>query len=220
MPIFDPALAEKIRHSGIIAVLVIDDENDAVPLATALQEGGVNAIELTLRTPVAWAAMERIKASVPEIIIGLGTILTPEQIEEASHRGAAFGVSPGINRRVMDTALQTGFSFAPGVATPSDIEMALEYECKLLKFFPAEPSGGLVYLKSMSAPYAHLGLSFIPLGGLNAQNIGAYLAEPSIAALGGSWLAPRDLIAARNWREITRIASETIQIIRASRALA
>jgi len=220
MPIFDPALAEKIHRSGIIAVLVIDDENDAIPLAHALRDGGVNAIELTLRTPSAWAAMEKIKSTVPEMIIGIGTILTPEQIEEASRRDAAFGVSPGINRRVMDAALQVGFSFAPGVATPSDIETALEYGCKLLKFFPAEPSGGLAYLKSISAPYAHLGLSFIPLGGLDAQNIGAYLADPSIAALGGSWLTPRDLIAARNWQEITRRASETIQIIRAGRALA
>jgi len=214
---FHPELASSIEKTGIVAVLVVDDAKDAVPLARALLAGGVNAIELTLRTPAALDALREITAAVPEVIAGVGTILTAGQVQQAVEAGASFGVAPGLNPQVLSAAREAGLSFAPGILTPSDIEAALEHDCKLLKFFPAEPSGGLAYLKAMSAPYAHLGLRFIPLGGLNAKNMAAYLADTSVAALGGSWLAPRDLIKAGHWEKITALSAEAVQIIQATR---
>lgn len=211
--LFHPQLAAAIEKTGIVAVLVIDDADDAVPLARALLDGGVNAIELTLRTPAALDALRAIRAGVPEVIAGVGTILTTGQVCQAFAAGAAFGVSPGCNPGVLAAARETGLSFAPGILTPSDIEVALEHGCRLLKFFPAESSGGLAYLKAISAPYTHLGLRFMPLGGLNAKNMTSYLADPGIAALGGSWLAPRELIKARDWKEITALSAEAAQII-------
>jgi len=214
---FDPQLAAKIQETGIVAVLVIDDAKDAVPLAHALLAGGVNAIELTLRTPAALDALREIKTHVPEVVAGVGTILTVDQMRKALDSGAAFGVAPGLNARVLSAAREAGFSFAPGILTPSDIELAVEHGCKILKFFPAEPSGGLAYLKSIAAPYAHLGLKFVPLGGLSAKNMASYLADPSIAALGGSWLAPRDLINAGEWKKITALSAEAVQVIKSTR---
>lgn len=214
---FSPSLASKIEKIGIVAVLVVDEIKDAVPLARALLSGGVNAIELTLRTPVALDALKAIKADVPEMLLGVGTILTTEQVAQAVEAGAAFGVAPGLNPRVLAAARGAGLSFAPGILTPSDIETALEYGCQLLKFFPAESSGGLPYLKAISAPYSHLGLRFMPLGGLNAKNMTSYLADPSIAALGGSWLAPRELIKAGQWENITTLAAESVRIIQSIR---
>jgi 2-dehydro-3-deoxyphosphogluconate aldolase/(4S)-4-hydroxy-2-oxoglutarate aldolase len=211
-PPFDPALADRLRESRIIAVLAIDRDEDAVPLAEALLEGGVDALELTLRTPVAVSAMETIIASFPELNVGIGTILSVEQLYEVSKAGADFGVAPGMNPRIIREAAKLEFSFAPGVATPSEVEEALEFGCRLLKFFPAEPSGGLDYLKSMAAPYAHLGVQFIPLGGINPSNLSKYLGSPLVAAIGGSWIASRDLINAQDWTSITNNAREAREI--------
>ena len=195
-PAFNPELADRIQKAGIIAVLIVDRVEDAVPLAKSLLDGGVGVMELTLRTEAALGALKAIRSSVPEMLAGVGTILTPAQVTEVKEAGAAFGVAPGVSRRVMEAARKAGLSFAPGILTPSDIEAALEYDCQLLKLFPAEPAGGLAYLKAMAAPYAHLGLKFVPLGGVNAKNMGTYLADPLISALGGSWLAPREAILA------------------------
>lgn len=220
-PAFDPTLAHRIERCGIIAVLVIDRVEDAVPVARALLDGGVDVIELTLRTPAAMDALRSIKQGVPEMISGVGTILTPEQVRNVAAAGAAFGVAPGLNPRVVQAAQDAGLSFGPGILTPSEVELAVELGCTLLKFFPAEPSGGLSYLKAMVSPFAHLNLKFIPLGGLNAKNMGTYMSDPCIAALGGSWLAPRDLIMAGAWDAITNLAAEAsgiIQTVRAARA--
>lgn len=216
-PLFDPALAGKLAETGIVAVLVIDNASDAVPLARALLAGGVDVMELTLRTPAAMEALKAVRAEVSEMIAGVGTILTPDQLNKAVAAGAAFGVAPGLNPRILTAARDAGLSFAPGILTPTDIELAVEQGCQLLKFFPAEPSGGLAYLKAINAPYAHLGLRYIPLGGLNARNMTAYLGDSSVSALGGSWLAPRDLIKARAWQQITALAAEAVQIIKTSR---
>lgn len=216
-PAFDPALASRIEQAGIVAVLVVDDANDAVPLARALLAGGVNVMELTLRTPAALDALREIKAAVPEMLAGVGTILTTEQVQAVVDSGAAFGVAPGTNPRILAAAREAGLSFAPGVATPTDIEIAVEHGCKVLKLFPSEPLGGLAYLKAAAAPYAHLGLKYIPLGGVNAQNMTSYLRDPLIAALGGSWLAPRDLIKAGNWDAITTLAREAVTTIQSVR---
>ena len=215
---FSPELAARIEQAGIIAVLIVDHVEDAVPLAKALLDGGVDVMELTLRTDAALGALKEIRTHLPEMLAGVGTILTPEQAREVKSAGAGFGVSPGFNRRVADAAIEAGLPFAPGVATPSDIEAALECGCRFLKFFPCEPSGGLPFLKAMAAPYLHLGVKFVPLGGLNAKNMGTYLADPLISAVGGSWLAPKNAIRAGNWAEITRLAAEAKGIIRDTRS--
>lgn len=201
-PLFDQTLADKISAAGVVAVLVVDDASDAVPLARALLAGGIEVMELTLRTPAALDALRAIRREVPEMTAGIGTILTVDQLHAAREAGAVFGVSPGCNPRLLAAARETGFPFGPGIATPSDIEAALEHGAKLLKFFPAEQLGGLPYLRAMAAPYAHLGLRYIPLGGLTATNAGSYLSDPLIAAIGGSWIAPREAIKAHAWTTI------------------
>jgi len=217
--IFDPSLVRKVAESAVVAVLVIDKKEDAVPLAEALLEGGITAMELTLRTAAGLDALAEIKSAFPQMIAGAGTVLTPEQVRAAQQAGADFAVSPGVNSRVLREAIDVGMPFAPGIATPSDIEAALEFGCRLLKFFPAEPSGGLPYLKAIAAPYAHLGISYIPLGGLTEKNMAAYLQDPLVAALGGSWIAPRDLITAGNWAEIRNRARTAIRIAHETRSL-
>ncbi len=214
---FDLELATRIESFGVIAVLVVDRVDDAVPLARALLDGGVGVMELTMRTPVALDALRAIRASVPKMIAGVGTILTPAQVSEAQNAGAVFGVAPGMNPRVLAAAKEAGLPFAPGITTPSDIEAALEFDCQLLKFFPCEASGGLAYLKNIAAPYAHLGLKYIPLGGLNEKNMATYLADPLVSALGGSWLAPRELIQAGDWAAITARCTQATEIISATR---
>ena len=214
---FDPELATRIESFGVIAVLVVDRADDAIPLATALLEGGVGVMELTLRTPAALEALQRIRTSLPEMIAGVGTILTPAQVHEAKSAGAAFGVAPGTNGNVLSAARAEGLPFAPGIATPSDIEAALEHGCRLLKFFPSEASGGLPFLKNIAAPYAHLGLKYIPLGGVNEQNLPAYLGEKIVGAIGGSWLAPRELINSADWKSITARCAAAVGIIQSTR---
>ena len=212
-PLFDSRLTNEVTAAGVVAVLVVDEVRDAVPLARALLDGGVRVMELTLRTPAALEALREIRREVPEMVAGIGTILTCEQLYEARDAGAAFGVAPGCNPRLLSTAREEGFSFAPGIATATDIEMALEHGCRLLKFFPAEQLGGLAYLRAISAPYAHLGLRYVPLGGLTEANATSYLQDPLIAAIGGSWIAPRETIKANDWAKISAQA-------RAAQALA
>ncbi|MFO0885228.1 MAG: bifunctional 4-hydroxy-2-oxoglutarate aldolase/2-dehydro-3-deoxy-phosphogluconate aldolase [Pirellulales bacterium] len=207
-------LHSHLYSTGVLAVLMVDDANDAVPLAQALKAGGVDAVELTLRTDAAMEALKRIRAEVPEMLVGVGTILTPQQVNAVKEAGAAFGVAPGMNPRVVSEANRIGLPFSPGVCTPTDIELAIEQGCRVLKFFPSEPSGGLTYLRTIAAPFAHLGVKYIPLGGVNAANAEAYLREPSVLALGGSWLGPKDLIKAKDWKAITELASVASGIVK------
>lgn len=203
---------EQLTDIDIIAVLTVDDIASALSVATLLLESGVRCMELTLRTPCALDALKAIRQEVPDMIAGVGTVLTREQVCEIKAAGAAFGVAPGLNRNVLDEAARQDLPFAPGIVTPSDIETALEYGCRIMKFFPAEPSGGLPYLKSMAAPYAHLDLQFIPLGGLSETNLRGWLASPLVCAVGGSWIAPRNLIQENNWDEIRRRAQTAAAI--------
>ncbi|MBL9117674.1 MAG: bifunctional 4-hydroxy-2-oxoglutarate aldolase/2-dehydro-3-deoxy-phosphogluconate aldolase [Verrucomicrobiaceae bacterium] len=211
--LFNPALLKTLRSSGVVAVMILKDPDSAVPVARALVKGGVNCVELTLRTQAAIECVRRIRGEVPEMTVGVGTILSPVQVDEALAAGAHFGVSPGTNPRVIQAAREVGLPFAPGVCTPSDIEAALEFDCRLLKFFPAEPSGGLPYLRAVAAPFAHLGVRFIPLGGVGPHNAADYLQETSVHALGGSWLAPQTLIESERWDAIERLASEARAIV-------
>lgn len=209
-----PKIIKKINDAGVIAVLVIEELKHAVPLANALLSGGVEAIELTLRTPVALEAAEAIKNEVPRLTLGIGTVLTTEQVKLAAGLGADFAVAPGCNRSVIEAAQEHNLSFAPGIMTPSDIEAALEMGCRVLKYFPAESSGGMKHLNNIAAPYQHLGLKFIPLGGLTLENAGEYLKSPIVAAIGGSWIAQRNLIQAEDWDAITRSAKEICGLIK------
>lgn len=209
---FPSRLHDSIKNAKVVAVLVIDDAQLAVPLARALLRGGIGVMELTLRTEAALPALRAIVAEVPDMLAGIGTVLTPDQVDQAQAAGAAFAVSPGLNSKVVEHARRKGLPFAPGIMTPSDIERALELGCRTLKFFPSESSGGLKHLASMAAPYLHLGLDFIPLGGLNAMNMTDYLRSPLISAIGGSWIAKRHLINNRDWTAIEANAREARQI--------
>ena len=208
-----PKLTKKIDDSGVIAVLVIDEEKHAVPMARALLKGGVDTIELTLRTPAAIDAAKAIKKEVPEITLGFGTVLTVDQVKAVVDVGADFAVSPGCNPKIIAEAFRQGLSFAPGIMTPTDIEIAIQEGCRILKFFPAATSGGIKHLESMSAPYNYLGLKFIPLGGCNLSNAPTYLESNLITAIGGTWIAKRNLIQSEDWSTITNNAREIRNLI-------
>lgn len=208
-----PELAKKIDESGVIAVLVIDEVKHAVPMARALLAGGVDTIELTLRTPAALDCAKALKKEVPEITLGFGTVLTVDQVKAVVDIGADFAVSPGCNPKIIAEAYKQGLSFAPGIMTPTDIEIATQEGCRILKFFPAATSGGIKHLESMSAPYNYLGLKFIPLGGCNMDNAPSYLQSELITAIGGTWVAKRNLIQSEDWNTITNNAKEIRDLI-------
>jgi len=211
-------IQEKIASEGIIAVLEIESEQNAVPLAHALLEGGITVIELALRTPAAFPSISLIAKDVPQMYIGVGTIIEPGQAAMVKkENGARFGVSPGINPIIVKEAIEAELPFAPGIATPSDIEQAISLGCRVVKFFPAEGLGGLSYLKSINAPYNHLGVKYIPLGGVSVDNLASYAQFDRILAIGGSWIAPKDLIKAQNWSEITKRAKEAKEIWQTNR---
>ena len=202
----DPVFAQ-LEECKLAAVVLLDDVEHAVPLARALMAGGVRAIELTLRTEVALAGLARLAAEVPEMLVGGGTVLCADQVKAVYEAGADFGVSPGTNGRVIAAAKEIELPFAAGIATPSDIEAALEFDCRVLKFFPADGMGGLSYLKGIAAPYRHLGLRYIPLGGVNEGNLAEYVASPDVLAVGGSWLAPKAMMQAKDWGGIEALAA-------------
>jgi 2-dehydro-3-deoxyphosphogluconate aldolase / (4S)-4-hydroxy-2-oxoglutarate aldolase len=204
---------DQIRQHRIVPVAIIDDAAHAVPLAKALSAGGLPIIEVTLRTPAALEAIRAIRAECPEMLVGAGTVLTPQQVHESVAAGAMFGVSPGLNADVVRTARDAGLFFMPGVMTPSDVEAALALDCRLLKFFPAVPAGGLAMLQSLAGPYAHTGVQFVPLGGVNANNMSDYLPLPSVAAIGGSWICDRALVREQRWSEITALCHAAAQSI-------
>ena len=210
---FPESVSRRIGQSGVIAVLVIDDVDYAVPLASALLDGGVDCMELTLRTPVAIEALREVTGRVPNMLAGIGTILTADQVDSVLDAGASFGVAPGLNQSVVKRAQQRNLPFAPGVVTPSEVEFAVALGCRDLKFFPAQPSGGVEYLRSMNAPYAHLDLRYIPLGGINTENLGDYLNADCVPAVGGSWIAPRKLIQQQDWSAITDRAAAARELI-------
>jgi 2-dehydro-3-deoxyphosphogluconate aldolase/(4S)-4-hydroxy-2-oxoglutarate aldolase len=211
-------LAQTMERVGVVAVLTIADPADAVPVAQALHAGGVSAIELTFRTQSAAESIRRIRDGVPEAIVGAGTLLTAAQAVAAKNAGAMFGVSPGCSPATIRAAAEHGLPFAPGVMTPTDIETAVAHDCRVLKFFPAETSGGLAHLTTMAAPFAHLGLRFIPLGGINAGGLQRYLESPLILCVGGSWVASPELIQRKHWERIRENAAEAMRVVRTVRA--
>jgi 2-dehydro-3-deoxyphosphogluconate aldolase/(4S)-4-hydroxy-2-oxoglutarate aldolase len=216
---FPDNLMERVSKLGVVAVLTVDDPTDAVPLGRALLAGGVTAIELTLRTPRAIESLKRIRTELPQIIIGAGTVLTRDQLVAVREAGAVFAVAPGCNPATLRAAKEMSFPFAPGICTPTDIEIAVEHGCRLLKYFPAGTSGGLAHLAAMGAPYAHLKLRYIPLGGITVESSVEYLKSPLVAAVGGSWIAKPDAIAKKNWVEITAAAAAAVQAVKLARGV-
>jgi 2-dehydro-3-deoxyphosphogluconate aldolase/(4S)-4-hydroxy-2-oxoglutarate aldolase len=199
---------KQLGKIGIIPVIKIDDPDKAAPLAKALIEGGIPCAEVTFRTAHGEEAIRRIRAEVPDILLGAGTVLTAGQVENAVSAGAAFIVSPGFNPKVVDYCIERGIPVTPGCSGPSDIEQALERGLDVVKFFPAEQAGGLDYIKAVAAPYP--GVRFIPTGGINAANIAKYTAYEKVLACGGSWMVQADLINTGNFSRITALCREAV----------
>lgn len=194
----------------IIPVIVIDDVADAKPLANALLEGGLNIIEVTFRTAAAADAIEVITNAFPEMLVGAGTVVTPEQAKIAVGCGSKFGLAPGTDPDIINYFRKNGVPFIPGIMTPSDIQSAVKAGCRDLKFFPAGAAGGPKLLKAMAAPYANLGIKFCPTGGISPDNMNDYLSIPEVFAIGGSWLATKAQIKAKEWDKITAQVKEAL----------
>ena len=209
--------AEAFLKQRLICVAVIEHPDDAVPLAEALLAGGLNGIEVTFRTAGAAEAIRRIRKSVPQIAVGAGTLLTANHVKQAVDAGAQFGVSPGLSEAVSQAAHENKIPLFPGVVTPGEIMRALDLGWKHLKFFPAETFGGLNALKALAGPFGHTGVKFIPTGGITAATLGNYLAVPQVAAVGGSWMAERKLIAEKAWTKITSLTADAIKVSTATK---
>ena len=195
-----------LAAAPVVPVLIVEDAANAVPLARALVAGGLSAIEITLRTPAALEAIRAIAAEVDGAEVGAGTVLTREQFAGAERAGARFAVSPGANPAILEAADDIALPLLPGAATPSEAMTLLEYGYRLQKFFPAEPAGGLAYLKALASPLP--GIRFCPTGGIDAANAPAYLALPNVICVGGSWVAPKDAVAAGDWSRIEALARQ------------
>jgi 2-dehydro-3-deoxyphosphogluconate aldolase/(4S)-4-hydroxy-2-oxoglutarate aldolase len=198
----------RIEELKVIPVIVIDELKSALPLAQTLVEGGLSIVEITFRTDVAAEAIKMICKEYPELLIGAGTVLSIDNLKRAYDSGAKFAVAPGLNPGVIEESLKISLPFIPGVMTPSDIEAALNYKLKVLKFFPAEASGGIDYFKNVIAPYLHTGVKFIPLGGINLHNFLDYLALESVLAIGGTWIAKKEDILKNNWQQVIKNCKE------------
>lgn len=206
-------MAEDVRKTieagRLVPVIVIDEPAAAQPLAEALVAGGLRCAEVTFRTAAAEAALSAMAAD-PRLLVGAGTVIRPEQVDRAVAAGARFIVSPGFSAAVVRRCRELGVAAIPGVATATDVQTALDEGIDILKFFPAEPLGGLTMLKALAAPFP--GVRFVPTGGISAAQLGDYLAHPSVVAVGGSWMVASKLIAAAAWDEITRLTAEAVGI--------
>lgn len=207
---------ERIAARKIVPVAALDAADHAEPLAEALLAGGLDVMEVTFRTKAAPEAIRRIARRFPEILLGAGTLLEPGQVAQAHDAGAVFGLAPGLNESVVAAAARLGMVFTPGVMTPSEIDRALGLGCRLLKFFPAENAGGARMLAAQAAPFAHTGARFVPTGGINAGNLADYLRLPVVAAVGGSWMVDRKLVAAGDFAEVTRRTKEALATVAAA----
>jgi 2-dehydro-3-deoxyphosphogluconate aldolase/(4S)-4-hydroxy-2-oxoglutarate aldolase len=206
-------VVEIFKKNRLIPVIVIDDVKHAVPLARALEEGGLPCAEITFRTPRALEALEKISAECPSVLVGAGTILTPRQAADARSAGAKFIVAPGFGAAMVDYCVEHELPVFPGVATPTELEFALSRGLSVVKFFPAESLGGVAYLKAMSAPYGNVG--FLPSGGLGLSNLASYLSTPRVVACGGSWMAQADWISAGKFDRIRDEVRKSVDAVKA-----
>ena len=209
---------ESFLKQRLVCVAVIDQVDDAVPLAEALLAGGLNCIEVTFRTAGAAESIARIRQALPNAVVGAGTLLTADNVKQAVDAGAQFGVSPGLSEAVSKAAHENKLPLFPGVITPTEIMAALELGWKHLKFFPSETFGGVNALKALIGPFGHTGVKFIPTGGITAATLPNYLALPQVAAVGGSWMAERKLVAEKDWAKITALTADAMKVIAAAKA--
>jgi 2-dehydro-3-deoxyphosphogluconate aldolase/(4S)-4-hydroxy-2-oxoglutarate aldolase len=193
-------LRANLKATGVVPVVVIDDATVAVPLARCLLEAGVTMIEVTLRRPGAWQAMERIIAEVPEIITGAGSVTTPDQMQRLAKMGCRFAVSPGLTPKLIRAARDVGLPYLPGAVTASEVLTGMEEGLDTLKFFPAEQAGGIPMLKALRSPLPNV--MFCPTGGIDLGNAAEYISLPNVIAVGSSWVVPEGAIAAKEWGEI------------------
>ncbi len=198
----------------IVPVLVLDTVEDGVRMCSILQEKGLPAAEITFRTSAAEAVIREASKLYPSLYLGAGTVLNVKDLHRAFDAGAKFAVAPGFNPAVVREAVKCGYPFAPGVCTPSEAEQAMELGCRFLKFFPAEAAGGTGFLKSLIAPYKHLGIRFMPTGGVTQNNVKDYLALPEVAAVGGTWLGKGSEIKAGNWDGIAKTVEDAVALVR------
>ena len=206
---------KKINVIGIVPVVVLNDAKDAAPLAKALCDGGLPCAEVTFRTDAAEESIRIMSEQFPEMLVGAGTVLTTDQVDSAVAAGAKFLVSPGLNPRIVKYCVEKGILITPGCTNPSDIEQAIENGLEVVKFFPAEPAGGLKMIKAMAAPY--VGMKFMPTGGINPKNVRDYLAYDRIIACGGSWMVTADLVNNGEFDKITELAKECTEIVKECR---
>jgi len=212
----DAKHSEIFEHIGrlkVVPVIAIDDADAAEPLADALTAGGLPVAEITFRTAAGAAAIEKLAQARPDVLVGAGTLLTVDQLHSARDFGARFGVSPGLDPRLVEEALKLGFPFFPGVMTPSDVSAGLAMGLTALKFFPAQAAGGVALLKALAGPFAHTGVKFLPTGGVGEANFLDYLHLPAVLAVGGSWLAKRADIAGGRWSDITARCRSAVEAL-------
>ena len=204
-------LNDRLRVIKIVPVIALERAEDAVPLGRTLQKSGIPAAEITFRSAAAIDAIRRLRDTLPDILIGAGTVLNAAQAKAAQQAGADFIVSPGFNPNTVKACQDIDIPITPGINNPTAIEAALEYGIDTVKYFPAEASGGIPMLKALLAPYAML--KIMPTGGINAKNIRDYLAIKNVIACGGSWMVEKSLLAAQNWAEVERLGKEAVALV-------
>ena len=208
-------ILEELSSYGVVPVVVINRVEDAEPLAKALCEGGLKCAEVTFRTAAAEEAIRVMTEAYPDMLVGAGTVLTIEQVDKAVNAGAQFIVSPGFDPEIVDYCISKDIVVVPGCITPSEVAQGVKRGLEVLKFFPAEQAGGVAMIKAMAAPYTDI--RFMPTGGINASNIGDYLAFPKIVACGGSWMVKADLINAGQYDRITELTKEAVEMVKAAK---
>lgn len=205
-------MIEQIRAAGVVPVVKIDDAKDAVALAEALREGGLNCAEVTFRTDAAEEAIRLMVEKYPDMLVAAGTVLTPTQADKAMAAGAKFIVSPGLNPIVVKHCIEKGYPVIPGVCTPTEVEAGMSLGLKYLKFFPAEAAGGVKMIKAMAAPYTNI--KFMPTGGISTANLKEYLTCKAVFACGGSWMVPSDKIAEGKFDEIKEMTAKAVELLK------
>ena len=208
-------LEEKFYETGVVPVVVLEDAEDAVPLAQALVEGGLLSAEVTFRTAAAEESIRRMTEAFPQMLVGAGTVLTKEQVDAAAAAGAKFIVSPGFDPEIVDYCLEKEIPIFPGCVTPSEVAQAVKRGLKVVKFFPAEPAGGVAMIKAMAAPYNQL--RFMPTGGIGTQNLKDYLGFDKIICCGGSWMVKADLIKNGEFEKICNLTKEAKELAKSIR---
>lgn len=208
---------QQLRQAGIIPVLALEDVESGLKLIEVLSGAGLRALEITYRTKAAPDVIKEAKKRFPHMLLGAGTVLNLDHLKQAIDLGASFAVAPGFNPTIVKAAIEKNFAFCPGIVTPSEVEQAYELGIRMFKFFPAEAAGGIPMIKSIIAPYKHLGIAFMPTGGVTPKNAPDYLAIPQIACVGGTWLGKSEDIKAGNWAKIEADAKASMDMLKQCR---